>query len=95
MIEEETGAESYPSSDWLQDAGEGILLQLEQVRWLTVHLETVGVVVELHWTHKVAVASHHVGELEGEQGSVTLHHLQPQHQTIQVQVSLHVMERTN
>lgn len=57
-------AESHPSSDRLQDAGQGVLLQLEQVRRLAVHLETVGVVVELHWTHKVAVAGHHVGELE-------------------------------
>ena len=63
--------ESYPSSDRLQDGGQGVVLQLEQVRWFTVHLESVGVVVELHWTHKVAVASHHIGELQAEEASVT------------------------
>ncbi len=73
--------ESYPSSNRLQDAGQGVVLELEKLRWLTVNLETVGVIVEFHWTHKVATASHHVGELEGEQtlSSVTL---QPHHRPV-------------
>ena len=66
-----SAAESYPSSDRLQDAGQGVVLQLEKVRGLTVHLETIGVVVEFHRTHKVADASHHIGELRGERTSVT------------------------
>lgn len=67
----EAASESYPSSDRLQDAGKGIFLELEKVGWFTVDLETVGVVVKLNRTHKVAVASHHIGELGGEQGAVT------------------------
>lgn len=51
-----------PSGGRLQDTGKGIVLELEKVRRLTVHLETVGVIVKLHRTHKVAAASHHIGE---------------------------------
>lgn len=58
---------SYPSSDRLQDAGQGVVLELEKLRRLTVHLEAVGVTVEFHWTHEVADAGHNVGELGGEE----------------------------
>lgn len=68
----QSAGESYPSSDRLQDAGQGVVLELEKLRRLTVHLETIGVVVEFHRTHKVAPAGHHIGELRGEQASVTL-----------------------
>lgn len=69
-------SESHPSSDRLQDAGQGVVLELEKLRWLTVHLETVGVVVEFHRTHKVAAAGHHVGELGGEQAAVIFNYHQ-------------------
>lgn len=58
-----TAGGSYPSSGRLQDAGQRVVLELEKVRRLTVHLETVGVVVELHRTHKVAATGHHIGKL--------------------------------
>lgn len=58
-----------PSSDRLQDAGQGVFLELEKLRRLTVHLEAVGVVVELHWTHKVTPAGHHVGEHDAKHNS--------------------------
>lgn len=68
--EEEEAAASHPSSGRLQDAGQDVVLELEKLRRLTVHLETVGIVVELHRAHKVAVAGHDVGELGGGQASV-------------------------
>lgn len=71
-VEVQSAGKSYPSSDRLQDAGQGVVLELEKLRRLTVHLETIGVVVEFHRTHKVTPAGHHIGELGGEQASVTL-----------------------
>lgn len=68
---ENRNSDSHPSSDGLQDAGQGVFLELEKLRWLTVHLETIGVVVEFYRAHEVATAGHHVGELGGEQASVT------------------------
>lgn len=53
----------HPSGERLQDAGQGVILQLEKLRRLAVHLEAVGVVVEFHRTDEVAAAGHHVGEL--------------------------------
>lgn len=67
--------ESYTSSDRLQDAGQGVVLELEKIRWLTVHLETIGVVVEFHRAHKVAVAGHYIGELGGEQAFLLCSHI--------------------
>lgn len=61
--EDEENAASHPSGGRLQDAGQDVVLELEELRWLTVHLEAVGVVVEFHRAHKVAVAGHDVGEL--------------------------------
>lgn len=68
--EEENPAAPHPSSGGLQDAGQDIVLELEKLRWLTVHLETVGIIVEFYRAHKVAVTGHDVGELGGDQASV-------------------------
>lgn len=70
--EEEKAADSHPSSGTLQDAGQDVVLELEKLRWLTVHLESVGVVVEFYRAHEVAITGHDVRELEGDQPSVTI-----------------------
>ena len=54
-----------PSGEGLQERGQDVVRQLEEFRGLAVHLEPVGVVVELHGTHEVPVARHHVGQLGG------------------------------
>ena len=64
--------ESYPSGEGLKDGGQGVVLQLEKLRRLAVHLERVGVVVELHRADEVTPAGHHVGEL-GESKFQLLH----------------------
>lgn len=63
--------EPHPASERLQDGGQSVVLKLEEIGRLTVHLETVGVVVEFHRAHKVAVAGQQIGELGGEQTPVT------------------------
>ncbi|TNN77551.1 hypothetical protein EYF80_012141 [Liparis tanakae] len=47
-----SAGEPHPASEGLQDVGQDVVLQLEELRWLTVHLETVGVVVEFHRAHE-------------------------------------------
>lgn len=54
---------TYPANERLDHPGNVVLLQAEQVRWLTVHSETVGVVVVFHRTDKASVPRHHIGEL--------------------------------
>lgn len=53
-----------PASDGLKYRWQAVVLKLEELRWLTVHCKSVGVVVELYRTHKVAVTCHHIGQLE-------------------------------
>lgn len=54
----------YPAGDRMQHRRQTVVLKLEELGWFTVHGETVRVIIKLHWTHKITVTCHHVGQLE-------------------------------
>lgn len=54
----------YPARDGLKNSRQAVALKLEEFRWLTVHCESVGVIVKLNRAHKVAVTCHHIRQLE-------------------------------
>lgn len=60
----------YPAGDWMQHRRQNVVLKLEELRWFTVHSETVGVIIKLHRTHKTTVTCHHVGQLEIQDGLI-------------------------
>lgn len=59
----------FPANERLDHPGNVVLLQAEQVRWLTVHSETVGVIVVFHRTDEASVPRHHVGEQKAKHHS--------------------------
>lgn len=59
----------FPANYRLDHSRDVVLLQAEEVRWLTVHREAVGVIVVFHRTDEASVPRHHIGEQKAKHHS--------------------------